>query len=167
MSLEQKILSELQSEFERRLYEEGFDRIVQCLGYLTEEEVWARPNAQTVSIGNLILHLSGNVRQWICAGLGRQEDVRKRDSEFCTEGGVSKVALIEKIKLTIIDAQEVVEKLSAEDLAKTYEVQVYEETGLSVVVHVIEHFSYHIGQITYAVKSQKNIDTMYYKEDLG
>ena len=167
MTVEQKILSELQSEFERRLYEEGYDRIVQCLGYLTEEEVWARPNEQTASIGNLILHLSGNVRQWICAGLGQQEDVRKRDSEFSTEGGISKVVLMEKIKLTIIEAQDVVEKLSPEDLTRTYAVQVYEETGLSIVVHVIEHFSYHIGQITYALKSLKNIDTKYYKEDLG
>ena len=167
MSLEQNILSELQTEFERRIYDEGFDRIVQCLGYLTEEEVWNRPNEQTVSIGNLILHLSGNVRQWICAGLGQQADVRQRDLEFSTEGGVAKIALIENIKRTIIDAQEVVEKVSAEDLAKRYKVQVYEETGLSIIVHVIEHFSYHIGQITYAVKSLKNIDTQYYKEDLG
>jgi len=167
MSLEQNILSELQTEFERRIYDEGFDRIVQCLGYLTEEEVWNRPNEQTVSIGNLILHLSGNVRQWICAGLGQQADVRQRDLEFSTEGGIAKIALIENIKRTIIDAQEVVEKVSAEDLAKRYKVQVYEETGLSIIVHVIEHFSYHIGQITYAVKSLKNIDTQYYKEDLG
>jgi len=167
MKVEQKILSEIQSEFERRLYTEGYDRIVQCLGYLSEEEVWARPNVQTVSIGNLILHLGGNVRQWICAGLGQQEDIRKRDTEFSTEGGVSKVALMETIKRTIIDAQDVVEKLVVEDLAKIYKVQVYEESGLSIIVHVIEHFSYHIGQITYAVKSRKNIDTQYYKEDLG
>ena len=167
MTTEQKILSDLQSEFERRLYTEGYARIVQCLGYLSEEEVWARPNEQTVSIGNLILHLSGNVRQWICAGLGLHEDVRKRDLEFSTEGGFSKVALMESIKRTIIEAQEVVEKLSVDDLAKTYEVQVYEESGLSIVVHVIEHFSYHIGQITYAVKSLKSIDTQYYTENLG
>jgi len=167
MSVETQILLELQSEFERRLYTEGYDRIVKCLGYLSEEEVWTRPNEQTVSIGNLILHLSGNVRQWICTGLGKQEDIRKRDSEFSTEGGVSKVALMENIKRTIIDAQEVIEKMSAEDLVKTYEVQIYEESGLSIIVHVIEHFSYHIGQITYAVKSLKNIDTEYYKEDLG
>jgi len=167
MTIEQKILSELQSEFERRLYTEGYDRIVHCLGYLSDEEVWARPNEETVSIGNLILHLSGNVRQWICAGLGMQEDIRKRDSEFSTEGGVSKVALTENLKRTIIDAQEVIERLNAEDLVSKYEVQVYEESGMSIVMHVIEHFSYHVGQITYAVKSLKNIDTQYYKEDLG
>jgi len=167
MKVEQKILSEIQSEFERRLYTEGYARIVQCLSYLSEEEVWTRPNEQTASIGNLILHLSGNVRQWICAGLGQKEDVRKRDTEFSTETGVSKAELMETIKRTIIDAQDVVEKLGVEDLAKIYKVQVYEESGLSIIVHVIEHFSYHIGQITYAVKSRKNIDTKYYKEDLG
>ena len=124
MTIEQKILSELQSEFERRLYTEGYDRIVQCLGYLSDEEV-------------------------------------------CTEGGVSKVVLTENLKRTIIDAQEVIERLNAEDLVSKYEVQVYEESGMSIVMHVIEHFSYHVGQITYAVKSLKNIDTQYYKEDLG
>lgn len=161
------VLTELKNEFERRVYEEGYERIVKCLSYLSEEEVWHRPNENTVSIGNLILHLSGNVRQWICAGLGEQEDIRERDLEFSTEGGVSKVALCEKIKQTIIDAQAVIEKTTIENLAKKYSVQVYEETGLSIVTHVIEHFSYHIGQITYAVKSHKNIDTKYYSEDLG
>jgi uncharacterized damage-inducible protein DinB len=96
-----------------------------------------------------------------------QEDIRKRDSEFSTEGGVSKVVLTENLKRTIIDAQEVIERLNAEDLVSKYEVQVYEESGMSIVMHVIEHFSYHVGQITYAVKSLKNIDTQYYKEDLG
>jgi len=167
MSAETIILNELKSEFERRIYEEGYERIVKCLSFLSEEELWARPNENTVSIGNLILHLSGNVRQWICAGLGGQEDVRERDLEFSTQGGITKSALCEKIKLTIIDAQDVIENTSLDDLAKTYAVQVYEETGLSIVVHVIEHFSYHIGQITYTVKSQKNIDTKYYTEDLG
>lgn len=161
------VLTELKNEFERRVYEEGYDRIVKCLSYLSEEEVWHRPNENTVSVGNLILHLSGNVRQWICAGLGGQKDVRKRDLEFSTQGGMSKIALSENIKQTIIDAQDVIEKITIEKLAKKYPVQVYEETGLSIVTHVIEHFSYHIGQITYVVKSQKNIDTKYYSEDLG
>jgi len=167
MSLDKQILISLQSEFERRIYEEGYHRIVKCLTYLSEEEVWQRPNTNTVSIGNLVLHLGGNVRQWICAGLGGQEDVRKRDLEFSTEGGVRKVELMEGIKRAIIDAQEVVENLEAEDLAKSYPVQVYNESGLSILVHVIEHFSYHIGQITYAVKSFKDVDTQYYSEDLG
>jgi len=167
MSSESIILNEIKSEFERRIYEEGYDRIIKCLAHLSEEEVWQRPNENTVSIGNLILHLSGNVRQWICAGLGQQEDVRNRDLEFSTNGGLSKAQLSEKIKLTIIDAQEVVDSVVLSDLSKTYPVQVYNETGLSIVVHVIEHFSYHIGQITYAVKSLKNIDTRYYSEDLG
>ena len=167
MTSESIILNEIKSEFERRIYEEGYDRIIKCLAHLSEEEVWQRPNENTVSIGNLVLHLCGNLRQWICAGLGQQEDIRERNLEFSTNGGLSKAQLSEKIKLTIIDAQEVVNNVALSDLAKSYPVQVYNETGLSIVVHVIEHFSYHIGQITYAVKSLKNIDTRYYSEDLG
>lgn len=167
MKIEDQILKSLRSEFNRRIFQEGFHRIVKCLAILTEDEVWRRPNENTVSVGNLILHLSGNVRQWICAGLGRQEDTRLRDMEFSTEGGMTKSRLISKIEKTVLDANKVVDKINAEDLTKMYDVQVYQENGLSIIVHVIEHFSYHVGQITFAVKSLKNVDTQYYSEDLG
>ena len=149
------------------MYEEGFSRIQKCLSFFTEEELWQRPNQNTVSIGNLILHLSGNVRQWICAGFGAQTDIRTRDHEFAAEGGYSKEELISIIEQTIKDAQAVLKEASPEDLTAIKKVQVYEESGLSIIVHVIEHFSYHIGQITYATKAIKDVDTQYYSEDLG
>ena len=167
MSTEEKLLSTLANEFDRRVYEEGFARIQKCLTYFSEEEVWQRPNKNTVSIANLILHLSGNVRQWICAGLGGQPDVRQRDLEFSATGGYTKDELIAKIEQTIKDAQAVIRQSAVEDLIAIKKVQVYEESGMSIVVHVIEHFSYHIGQITYATKAIKNVDTQYYPEDLG
>lgn len=167
MSTEEKILEALSIEFNRRVYEEGFERIKKCLSFFSEEEVWVRPNENTVSVANLILHLSGNVRQWICAGLGGQPDIRKRDAEFSTTGGYSKQDLMANIEKTIKDAQAVIKAASIEDLTTIKKVQVYEESGLSIVVHVIEHFSYHIGQITYATKAIKNVDTQYYPEDLG
>jgi uncharacterized damage-inducible protein DinB len=137
------------------------------LTFLGENEVWQRPNENTVSIANLILHLSGNVRQWICAGLGGQQDIRQRDLEFSATGGYSKQELIANIEQTIKDAQTVIRQSTVDDLIAIKKVQVYEESGMSIVVHVIEHFSYHVGQITYAAKSRKNIDTQYYPEDLG
>jgi len=154
-------------EFTRRINEEGLQRIIKCLAFLTEEDVWKRPNENTVSIGNLVMHLSGNVRQWICAGLGKQEDVRTRDLEFSTKEGISKEELIADITRAVQDATKVIQNLTPAELNETYDVQVYKENGLSIVVHVIEHFSYHVGQITYAVKSLKNVDTQYYSEDLG
>ncbi len=167
MSTEVKLLKNLISEFDRRVYEEGLVRIVKCLSFFSEDEVWERPNQNTVSIGNLILHLSGNVRQWICAGFGGLPDVRTRDREFAAVGGYTKAELIAEIEKTIRDAQTVLADAKVEDLVKLKKVQVYEESGLSIIVHVIEHFSYHVGQITYATKAIKNVDTQYYPEDLG
>ncbi len=167
MKIEDQILKSLQLEFKRRINEEGLHRIAKCLSMLTEQEVWLRPNVNTVSIGNLVMHLSGNVRQWICAGLGGQKDIRTRDLEFSTESGINKEELMERIAQTISAANKVVDEMTAADLNKKFDVQVYKENGLSIIVHVVEHFSYHVGQITYAVKSLKNIDTQYYPEDLG
>ena len=167
MSLEDKILAALVYEFKRRVLEEGLSRIQKCLDLLTEEEVWNRPNQNTVSVGNLVLHLSGNVRQWIGSGIGNIPDERKRDSEFNTAAGISKIALYTDVEKTVLQALDILNKISIADLLETKEVQVYKESGLSIIIHVIEHFSYHVGQITYATKSIKDVDTKYYPEDLG
>jgi len=167
MSLEDKILAALVYEFKRRVLEEGLSRIQKCLDLLTEGEVWNRPNQNTVSVGNLVLHLSGNVRQWIGSGIGNIPDERKRDLEFNTTAGVSKIVLYTEVEKTVLQALDILNKISIEDLLETKEVQVYKESGLSIIIHVIEHFSYHVGQITYATKSMKNVDTKYYPEDLG
>jgi len=167
MSLEDKILAALVYEFKRRVLEEGLSRIQKCLDLLTEEEVWNRPNQNTVSVGNLVLHLSGNVRQWIGSGIGDIPDERKRDSEFNTTAGVSKIVLYTEVEKTVLQALDILNEISIADLLETKEVQVYKESGLSIIIHVIEHFSYHVGQITYATKSIKDVDTKYYPEDLG
>ena len=167
MNTSEQLLESLSSEFNRRVQEEGFERIKKCLSFFSEEEVWQRPNENTVSVANLILHLSGNVRQWICAGLGGLPDTRKRDLEFSMTSGYSKQELIANIAQTIKDAQAVISAAKTADLTSIKKVQVYEENGLSIIVHVIEHFSYHIGQITYATKAIKNVDTQFYPEDLG
>jgi len=167
MSLEDKILAALVYEFKRRVLEEGLSRIQKCLDLLTEEEVWNRPNQNTVSVGNLVLHLSGNVGQWIGSGIGDIPDERKRDSEFNTTAGVSKIVLYTEVEKTVLQALDILNEISIADLLETKEVQIYKESGMSIIIHVIEHFSYHVGQITYATKSIKDVDTKYYPEDLG
>ena len=167
MTMQDEMLKTIKSEFDRRVREEGLERIEKCLSLLSEEEAWRHPNENTVSIANLVLHLSGNVRQWICAGLGGESDVRKRDLEFSTTGGIPKSELVKIVRLAVQDAQQVISKTKVEELMELKDVQVYKENGLSILIHVIEHFSYHVGQITYATKSMKNLDTLYYPEDLG
>jgi uncharacterized damage-inducible protein DinB len=154
-------------ETSRRLFEEGIPRIKKCLNLLTEEEIWYRPNENSNSVGNIILHLCGNVRQWLGAGLGKLPKVRKRDEEFSTKGGFNKKEILEKLEKLQEMSEDILSKVTYEDLLAVHEVQVYQETGLSILMHVTEHFSYHVGQITYFVKAKKDLDTGYYEEDLG
>lgn len=150
------------AEARRRLIDESLPRIRKCLGELTEDEIWDRPNENVVSIGNLVLHLCGNVRQWIVTGLGGAEDHRDRDSEFADRGPISRHDLITRLENTLREALDVIEHTDPATLAQPRRVQGYDETGVSILVHVIEHFSYHTGQISLAVKTRKNLDLGYY-----
>lgn len=162
--LANKIKDELIRETRRRLIEESVPRIKKCLAQCTEAEIWFRPNAATVSIGNLVLHLCGNVRQWILSGLGGNPDSRTRPAEFAASGPLPSSDLETMLDDLMQEVEAVLVTLNPEDLVKTYSVQGFEESGMSILVHVVEHFSYHTGQITWAVKSRKNVDMGYYPD---
>jgi len=127
-------------------------RIARCLLQLSQEEIWWRPNPASNSVGNLVLHLNGNVRQWIIAGLGGAPDTRQRDLEFQERGPISRRALLARLRRTIGEACRVLARLSARDLAHIYSIQGFQESGLEAVYHVTEHFSHHAGQIILATK---------------
>jgi len=142
-------------------------RLKKCLDQLTEEQIWYRPNANSNSVGNLVLHLCGNVRQWVIAGLDRQEDTRERQQEFDEQGPVPVADLLEKVDQLMVEVTQVLDRTTPIDLLQKRPVQIYEESGLSILVHVVEHFSYHVGQMTYIVKMLKDMDMGYYEgEDL-
>lgn len=149
-------------EVRRRIFVESIPRIKQCLQELSEEDIWYRPNQNSNSVGNLVLHLCGNVRQWMVAGLTDQPDTRNRDYEFNEQGPLPTSQLNQLLDQMQADVDLVLAQLDASAIEKTYQVQGFQETGLSILVHVVEHFSYHTGQITYFVKARKNIDTGYY-----
>lgn len=132
--------------------------IVKCLQQLSEEEIWWRPNPASNSAGNLVLHLCGNMRQWIISGLGGAQDKRNRDREFAEQGPVSRQALVTQLRRTVRDASRVLAKLSDESMAKKYSIQGYHVTGLDAVFHVTEHFGYHSGQIIYITKLKRGQD---------
>ncbi len=149
-------------EVKRRLIDEGKSRLTTCLNMLTEEEIWHRPNANSNSVGNLVLHLCGNVRQWLVSGLGGAPDTRRRQLEFDEKGPIPTETLLNLLDSTLCEADEVLDRLSDEQLLKPVTIQGFEENGISVLVHVVEHFSYHVGQVTYFVKLTKNRQTNYY-----
>jgi uncharacterized damage-inducible protein DinB len=156
------------SEAERRILGESIPRLKHCLGLLSDEEIWRRPGGTVVSAGNYALHLCGNARQWICAGLAGEADHRDREREFTEEGPMPRAELLTLIDQTADDVKAALDRTKPETLLEMRPVQVFEETGLSILVHVVEHFSYHVGQVTYYTKLVKNVDTGYYGgKDLG
>ena len=163
MSADPDLSSALVRESLRRLYDESLPRIRKCLAQLIVDEIWARPNEKTVSAGNLVLHLGGNVRQYVIATLGGVRDVRKRQKEFDETGPIPTAALLQRLEMTLAEARPVIERLDSAALLRKYRVQGFVETGLSILVHVVEHFSYHTGQIAYIVKSRKNVDLGFYR----
>ncbi len=152
----------LVQEVRRRLMDENVPRIKQCLAELTTEEIWYRPNENSNSVGNLVLHLCGNVRQWLLSGLGGYTDNRRRKQEFDERGPFPTSILLRHLDELMEETDKVLNKLTAEKILQPVEVQGFTETGVSILMHVVEHFSYHTGQITYYVKWRKNINTAYY-----
>lgn len=157
------ITAALLAEVKHRLYVECLPRIQSCLDKLTDEQVWWRPNESSNSIGNLILHLNGNVRQWILTGLGGQDDHRKRQQEFDERTHISKAKLWNTLNQTMQDLIPVIDSVTLEDLLKKRAVQTFEETGITILIHVTEHFSYHTGQIAYITKMLTSEDLEFYK----
>ena len=141
----------------------NYPRIMTCIELLDDEEVWQRPNESSNSIGNLVLHLCGNMTQYIISALGKNEDKRDRDSEFSAMEGYSAAELLEKMKTVTDECIKIIKGLSEQQLMARYEVQGYQLSGIAVMIHVTEHYSYHTGQIVFLTKSLKDIDTGFYK----
>ena len=162
--MQNRIANLLIEETRFRLLEESIPRLRKCLSKLSQEEIWYRPNAHTISIGNLVLHLNGNVRQWLISGLGGAPDLRQRQQEFDEPGPLPTSELQEKLNKLENDIEAILEGLSASDLITERTIQGYKSSGVSILVHVVEHFSYHVGQVTILVKSRKDLDMGYYAE---
>jgi len=133
-------------------------RIARCLAVLSEKEIWWRPHATSNSVGNLVLHLEGNVRQWIISGLGGAPDHRERDKEFAAQGPLPRRQLLHHLRGTVNEACRVLAKLTDQDLAFQHSIQGFHPTGFQVVYHVTEHFAYHAGQIILITKMKRRRD---------
>jgi len=141
---------------------ENTPRIEKCLALLTEAQVWQQPNTSTNSIANLILHLCGNITQYVISSLGQQPDIRQRSLEFSTTEGYDKAALLRKLQSTVAQASQVIEACSEEELLRLRNVQGFELTGIGIIIHVVEHYSYHTGQIALWTKLLRDQDLGFY-----
>lgn len=148
----------------KQLLEQSWPRLRTCVESLTHEQVWWRPNPASNSIGNLLLHLNGNVRQWLVVSFNKAEDSRNRPAEFSAKDGAPAPALLEQLGNTLNEASEVLARLTEADLLALYEIQGHQVTGLDAVYHVVEHFGMHYGQILYIAKNLCGKDLGFYKE---
>ncbi len=133
-----------------------------CVSELSDEQLWWRPNENSNSVGNLLMHLSGNVRQWLIAGVGGEPDSRNRPLEFSQRDPLSKSELMVGLERTLDEAFEVLDSLTTEGLLADRPIQVYRVSCLQAIFHVVEHFSYHLGQITYITKMLRDVDLEFY-----
>ena len=153
-----QLVSLVSEQWKREIPEGYLPKICDSFELLSDEEIWWRPNGSSNSLGNIVLHLCGNVRQWIISGLGGAKDVRKRDLEFSEKGPIPRDKLIAQLRDTVREASAVVAGLSAAELVRRYDIQGYDVTGYEASIHVTAHFAYHAGQIVYVAKMKRAKD---------
>ena len=134
------------------LQQEYRTKIRAAVEALPEEGLWWRPNEQANSVGNLLAHLAGNIRQWIVSGVGGAPNVRDRDGEFAARGGATAAELLDRLEQALDEVDAVLAGLTAADLARPIAVQGRNVTVLVAVLMVVEHFSMHTGQIIMLAK---------------
>jgi uncharacterized damage-inducible protein DinB len=137
-------------------------KIERCLELLTDEQIWWRANPQSNSIGNLLLHLCGNVRQWVVCGLGDAPDERDRDSEFAQRERISRDELLARLKQTLNEADATLAKFDGGKLLQRHSIQGCDVTAMAAIYHVVEHFSMHTGQIIMMSKMFAEVDLGFY-----
>lgn len=149
--MDQEVLQEFVEQITFRL-DESSRMVALSLEKLDEDDIWKRPHKNSNSIGNLILHLCGNITQYAISSLGETEDIRNRDLEFDTLGGFTKEELWNKLENTVNKAKEVIRSSTIEQYLKKREVQGFTFSGIGIAIHVTEHYSFHTGQIAFWTK---------------
>lgn len=142
-------------------------KIERCMERLSDEEVWWRRGEESNSIGNLVLHLSGNARQWIVSGIGGATDTRARQSEFDERSMISGAELLSHLRQTLQEVDAVLAALPSNAILERRMFQGTEETVLDAVFHVVEHFSMHTGQIILLTKMLTGSDLRFYDFSTG
>lgn len=163
MDKETRLVEELVKNALYRM-DENTRMIKQSFYEISEEQLWQKPNASLNSIANLLLHLCGNITQYIISSLGEKEDVRERDLEFSTVGGLTKSEVFKKLEDTVDTAKRVIFDATPEQLIKIRSVQGYSFSGVGIIMHAVEHYSYHTGQIAFWVKQLKEKDLGFYSD---
>ena len=133
-------------------------KIESCLARLRDEDVWWRPNDASNSIGNLILHLCGNVTQWIIGGVGRRPFERHRQGEFDERRHLPSSEVFARLRAVTTEAADIIGSMDSAALLGRCRIQSYDVTALEAIYHVVEHFGMHTGQIILLTKARTGQD---------
>ena len=142
-------------------------KIERCLEKLSDEQIWWRANEESNSIGNLILHLCGNARQWIVCGVGCAPDNRNRDAEFEQRDIISRSDLLSLLHSTLSDVEATLQSIDPATLLEYRKIQGNDVDQLEAIFHVTEHFSMHTGQIIMLAKMYKPNAVHFYENADG
>ncbi len=146
---------------------EYLPKIERCLERLTDEQIWWRPNSESNSIGNLLLHLCGNARQWVIAGVGLHPDARTRDEEFARTEPIDRDQLLNLLRSTLAEVETVLSTFDPATVLEKRKIQGNEVDVLEAVFHVTEHFSMHTGQVILLTKMLVQKDLQFYDFSTG
>ena len=144
--------------------EEGQRMIHLAFAKIGEEQLWKTPKSNGLSLGNQLLHICGNMTQYAIASLSELPDQREREKEFATKEGFAKAELLQQLDHTISLAISSINEASATQYTQLRKVQGFELSGVGVVLHAVEHFSYHVGQIAFWIKLLTEEDLGFYAQ---
>ena len=161
MELNERLVVEIKKNSIYRI-EENLRMILICFDKITEKDLWDKPSKKGVAFGNQIIHIVGNMTQYLGSALGEKKINREREKEFKIDKRMTKSSLINMLSNTIQESKKIITKLSVENLLKTRKVQVYTLSGIGCLIHAVEHFSYHTGQIALLTKNITNNDLDFY-----
>lgn len=158
-------LSSLFIDYSRKkLLDQYWPRLKRVVEPLSDEAIWWRPNDASNSIGNLLLHLNGNVEQWLVNSFNGYRDERNRAIEFRERRLISGRNLLARLEATMQQAGDTLDRLTPERLERIYEIQGYTVSGLDAVYQVVEHFGMHYGQVLWIVKATTGVNFGFYSE---
>ena len=138
----------------RHQLDEGMKKIEHCLDQLTDEQVWWRPRPEMNSIANLMLHLAGNLRQWIVAGVGGAPDIRDRPGEFADRSNLPKAEVLAKLQAVLRECDAVLARLTPEELLSARRIQGFDVTVSKAIWDVVPHFRGHTQEIIHMTRAQ-------------
>lgn len=129
-------------------------KIKHCVNQLTDEQLWWRPSESMNSVANLLLHLCGNLRQWIVSGIGGVADIRERQKEFDERSSVPKTELMQQIEDAVAEAKTALSEISAEELLRVRRIQGFDVTGMQAIFESVAHFRGHSQEIVHMTRCQ-------------